>query len=579
VLTLIVVAWNSAIKESAWAQGSRQLAQEEARERANAERLARQGQRSQALAAAQRALQAKKRRTGIAVNSPEDNKWLSRIRNGLGGQRAGRVPVPTQRPNANNTARPHPTAPSANYSERLLAEETKLRADAEGFRKLGRNSSALRAARRALDVYQQRTNRPPSAKDRRWLTDLQNEFVRATGFLSEEHLRLAMAMEFKDKWLTKEEEVHAGGVMSAKIAADKLKLRSLPAADTEARKAQQESIASSEQNRAKLIEKLAKYIGYRNRYYFEGDFDQASTYASFVIKMKTEIYGKDDLTTAVSIAERARVFQRQGRFLGASQLFTESLEILNRIFPSDHWRVSDATTSVKESVLLRRKGFTDTRDRAFQTRSNAFKVRTLLSGGDYYNALKITREDVNFFKFSLKEPTTYYALTLTNLATIHRALGRYSDAVPAQREALAMIEKVFQPAHPDYIDALNRLVVMYISLGDIDRAIETARRSLKLSETVWGLKHGETALAYGSWPNRCWNPVTSTRRVRCSSARCKPTSGTSAATMWNGRIRCTAWPLPTANLAAWKKRSGCLPTCSRIGEVRAKATGHDTSKI
>ena len=53
------------------------------------------------------------------------------------------------------------------------------------------------------------------------------------------------------------------------------------------------------------------------------------------------------------------------------------------------------------------------------------------------------------------------ATSLNNLAVLYNSQGKYDDAEPLFKRALAVREEVLGPMHPDTATSLNNLAVLY----------------------------------------------------------------------------------------------------------------------
>ena len=62
-------------------------------------------------------------------------------------------------------------------------------------------------------------------------------------------------------------------------------------------------------------------------------------------------------------------------------------------------------------------------------------------------------------KFGPQDPRL--ATSLNNLAELYRAQGRYAEAEPLHKRALAIREKALGPEHPDVAQSLNNLAELY----------------------------------------------------------------------------------------------------------------------
>ena len=70
------------------------------------------------------------------------------------------------------------------------------------------------------------------------------------------------------------------------------------------------------------------------------------------------------------------------------------------------------------------------------------------------------------------------AATLNNLAERYKEEGRYADAEPLYKRALAIREKALGPDHPDVAQSLNNLADLYTAQGRYADAEPLYKRAL-----------------------------------------------------------------------------------------------------
>ena len=70
------------------------------------------------------------------------------------------------------------------------------------------------------------------------------------------------------------------------------------------------------------------------------------------------------------------------------------------------------------------------------------------------------------------------AATLNNLAERYKEEGRYADAEPLYKRALAIREKALGPDHPDVAQSLNNLADLYSAQGRYADAEPLYKRAL-----------------------------------------------------------------------------------------------------
>ena len=85
------------------------------------------------------------------------------------------------------------------------------------------------------------------------------------------------------------------------------------------------------------------------------------------------------------------------------------------------------------------------------------------------------------------------ALALANLATVYEAQGRYADAEPPYVRALAIWEKAKGPEHPDTVPGLQWLGMLYYTQGRYAEAEPLLKRTLAIWEKAKGPEHPDIA--------------------------------------------------------------------------------------
>ncbi len=85
------------------------------------------------------------------------------------------------------------------------------------------------------------------------------------------------------------------------------------------------------------------------------------------------------------------------------------------------------------------------------------------------------------------------AINLDNLAELYRAQGRYAEAEPLYKRALAIFEKALGPEHPDVAINLDNLAGLYHAQGKYAEAEPLVKRALAIFEKVLGPEHPHVA--------------------------------------------------------------------------------------
>ena len=70
------------------------------------------------------------------------------------------------------------------------------------------------------------------------------------------------------------------------------------------------------------------------------------------------------------------------------------------------------------------------------------------------------------------------AATLNNQAELYKEEGRYAEAEPLYKRALAIWKKALGPDHPDFAQSLNNLAGLYLAQGRYADAEPLYKRAL-----------------------------------------------------------------------------------------------------
>ena len=93
------------------------------------------------------------------------------------------------------------------------------------------------------------------------------------------------------------------------------------------------------------------------------------------------------------------------------------------------------------------------------------------------------------------------AVSLNLLARLYFEQGRYADAEPHQKRALAIWEGVLGPEHPTIANYLNFLARLYADSGRYAEAEPLLKRALAIREKVFGPEHPNVAVSLNDLAN------------------------------------------------------------------------------
>ena len=121
----------------------------------------------------------------------------------------------------------------------------------------------------------------------------------------------------------------------------------------------------------------------------------------------------------------------------------------------------------------------------------------LYSSGKYADAEPLLRRALAIRELALGPEHPDLALSLNSLALLFHARGEYAKAEPLYRGSLAIREKAFGADHPAMATALYNLGELYHAQGRYAEAEPFYRRSLEIREKVFGPEHPEVARSLG----------------------------------------------------------------------------------
>ena len=82
---------------------------------------------------------------------------------------------------------------------------------------------------------------------------------------------------------------------------------------------------------------------------------------------------------------------------------------------------------------------------------------------------------------------------MNGLAVVHQALGELALARPLYERALAIVEKLYDPQHPDVAAGLNNLALLLEDEGKPAEALPLYERSLAIKEAILEPNHPSVA--------------------------------------------------------------------------------------
>jgi tetratricopeptide (TPR) repeat protein len=117
----------------------------------------------------------------------------------------------------------------------------------------------------------------------------------------------------------------------------------------------------------------------------------------------------------------------------------------------------------------------------------------LYERGRYSDAEPLFRRALAIREKALGPEHPDVATSLNNLAGLYDSQGQYAKAEPVYQRALAILEKALDPEHPDVATCLNNLAGLYDAQGQYAKAEPVYQRALAILEKVLGPEHPDVA--------------------------------------------------------------------------------------
>jgi eukaryotic-like serine/threonine-protein kinase len=118
--------------------------------------------------------------------------------------------------------------------------------------------------------------------------------------------------------------------------------------------------------------------------------------------------------------------------------------------------------------------------------------------GRYADALKLNEETLALKKAKLGPDHPETLISMNNLAASYQALGRYADALKLKQETLALRKAKLGPDHPATLMSMNNLANSYRALGRYADALKLKQEALALMKAKLGPDQPYTLLCMNS---------------------------------------------------------------------------------
>lgn len=197
------------------------------------------------------------------------------------------------------------------------------------------------------------------------------------------------------------------------------------------------------------------------------EYKQAEAYIDEALKIRLELFGKEDLRTVVAMNNKGWVLWKTNELERAKVIYQEALTLLEKIADDDCIYVH----SIRNNLSLVYKDLHE------------------------YESMKLINEKNIELRRRIYGPTHFYtASSMHNLAFAHLNLQNYDLAQMYFEKALECFSKEFSEDHPYVAITMHNLGRTLLKKGDYQRAGELFVRTIQMYDKYYGKGHPYSAL-------------------------------------------------------------------------------------
>jgi serine/threonine-protein kinase len=221
---------------------------------------------------------------------------------------------------------------------------------------------------------------------------------------------------------------------------------------------------------------LAEALGFRGTVLRDlGRIDPAIANLEQAIELRASLVPPPDTGLATLQATLGWEVRAAGDYDRAGRLFSDALEAQQAVLGEDHPVV--ATTLLGLGSTFHDQG-------SFDRAEDLFRSALETGGG---------------------EPNPVAAAALVNLGMVRRLREQFREAEPLLRSGLEMREALYDPDHPDVLEAREQWAASLTALGRLREAEPVLEENLRLSVAVLGEDHIRTKNSREALSNTDWD--------------------------------------------------------------------------
>jgi serine/threonine-protein kinase len=244
-----------------------------------------------------------------------------------------------------------------------------------------------------------------------------------------------------------------------------------------------------------------------------GLYDQALPPIERAYALRQRALGSENLETADTALNLARVYRLQGKYPQAEPIFRQVLAVQEKIAGMDKRLIAESLNNLgeclyweghdseAEQMLRRALALNSTMpddDRSAFTRN--YLALEIERRGAFDEAVHLLREAVEISRKTDGEKNSGYAILLQNLGGALIDVGDLEAAEAAERQALEIRRRLSaNNQHPDTAYTLNLLGYIFLAKGDSLHAKACLGEALAIRKKYLGQDHPQYAFSLASW--------------------------------------------------------------------------------
>lgn len=226
------------------------------------------------------------------------------------------------------------------------------------------------------------------------------------------------------------------------------------------------------------------------------NYKSACSLANYYIELVKQYKGRNSLTYAYALQEKAFIENHLANFDTAIKNYEESLSLTENIvgkynmryircldeLSHTYWRKDDNQVKRLELQLEEEKLLANTPDAKPSDKSHNFSILSNIFGiiGDNNKSLEYSKKAVDILKDSSCINNAEYANCLRNLSRAYTAINNYEKAFEAAQKSIEIFSKIKRNVLEDimYRMSISELSWTYYKSGEINKAIITIKKVL-----------------------------------------------------------------------------------------------------